>query len=218
MPAPWEAWGEQGQFRDGHVRLDHQHLGAVLGDAATLVLAADHEAGDVVHEQQRDAVAIAELHELRGLVGRLAEQHAVVTEDPDLVAEDEGAAGDQGRSVAGLELVEHAAVDDAGDDFAHVELLLDVVGDDPVQLGRVVVRRLGHTHVEVASVRRRPHADDVARQREGLAFGVHGVVGRPGDGGVHVRATEFLGADLLAGGGLHKRRGLRERRRPCRGP
>jgi hypothetical protein len=43
------------------------HLGAVLGDAAVLVLAADHEAGDVLQEQQRDLALAAQLDEVRGL-------------------------------------------------------------------------------------------------------------------------------------------------------
>src|SRR5215813_1437634 len=41
----------------GHVGARHRryHLGSVLGDAAGLVLAADHEAGDVLKEDERYA-------------------------------------------------------------------------------------------------------------------------------------------------------------------
>ena len=61
-------------------------LRAVLGDAARLVVAADHEPGDVLQEQQRDAAAVAELDEVRGLQRGLAEQDPVVGDDPDRVA------------------------------------------------------------------------------------------------------------------------------------
>src|SRR3712207_7711945 len=43
------------------------HLRAVLGDAAGLVVAADHEAGDVLQEQQRDRPLVAQLDEVRAL-------------------------------------------------------------------------------------------------------------------------------------------------------
>jgi hypothetical protein len=42
-------------------------LAPSLGDAFVLVLAADHEAGDVLQEQQRDAALAAQLDEVRAL-------------------------------------------------------------------------------------------------------------------------------------------------------
>ena len=63
-------------------------LGAVLDDAALLVARADHEAGDVLGEQDRHAHAVAELDELRALVALLAEEDAVVREHADGVAAD----------------------------------------------------------------------------------------------------------------------------------
>ena len=71
-------------------------LGAVAGDAAVLVLPADHEAGDVLQEHQRDAALVAQLDEVRALERGLAEQDAVVGDDPDLVAVDPGEPADQG--------------------------------------------------------------------------------------------------------------------------
>jgi hypothetical protein len=58
-------------------------LGAVLGDAAGLVLAADHEAGDVLQEHERDAALAAQLDEVRALQRDSREQDAVVGEDAD---------------------------------------------------------------------------------------------------------------------------------------
>ena len=74
------SFGTRGAGDGGH------ELGAVLGDAAGLVVAADHEAGDVLQEQQRDPAAVAQLDEVRALQRRLAEQDPVVGEDPDRVA------------------------------------------------------------------------------------------------------------------------------------
>ena len=55
---------------------------APSGDAAVLVFPADHEAGDVLQEEQRDAALVAQLDEVRALERRLAEQDAVVGDDP----------------------------------------------------------------------------------------------------------------------------------------
>ena len=88
-------------------------LGAVLGDAAGLVLLADHEAGDVLEEDERDAALAGELDEVRPLQRALGEEHAVVGENPDREALDVAEAADEGLAVERLELVEVAAVDDA---------------------------------------------------------------------------------------------------------
>ncbi len=103
-------------------------LGAVLGDAAGLVFPPDHEAGDVLQEDQRDLALAAQLDEMRAFQRALREQDAVVGDDADGNAVDVREAGDERRAVARLELVEAGAIDDAGDHLA------DVVGG--VQVGR----------------------------------------------------------------------------------
>ena len=110
---------------------------------AALVLAADHEAGDVLQEDQRDAAQVAQLDEMRRLERRLGEQHAVVGDDADEEAVQPREAGDERRRVALLELVEPRAVDEARDDLAHVVRLADVGVDDAVDLGRIVARLFG---------------------------------------------------------------------------
>ena len=75
------------------------HLGAVLGDAAGLVFAADHEAGDVLQEDQRDVALAAQRDEVRAFERRLREEDAVVGEDPDRIAPDPGEAADERRAV-----------------------------------------------------------------------------------------------------------------------
>src|SRR5438552_5349111 len=82
------------------------HLRAVLGDAGILVLAAHHEAADVLQEEQRHAARGAQLDEVRALLSHLAEQDAVVGNDAHRHAVQAREAGDQRRAVARLELVQ----------------------------------------------------------------------------------------------------------------
>src|SRR5690606_39260509 len=98
----------------GHLRGGDggDELGTVLGDALGLVLAADHEATDVLQEQQRDAALARELDEMRALERGFGEQHAVVGEDRHRLAPDMREAADERRTVERLELVKLAAVDD----------------------------------------------------------------------------------------------------------
>ena len=111
-------------------------LAPSLGDAAGLGIPSDHEAGDVLQEQQRDAALVAQLDEVRALLRRLAEQHAVVGDDADRMPVDAGEAGDERLAVLALELVELAAVDESRDDLAHVVGLVHVDRHDAVELGR----------------------------------------------------------------------------------
>src|SRR5262249_62014971 len=99
------------------------HLGTILGDAARLVLAADHEAGNVLQEQERDAALATQLDEMGALEGRLGEQNAVVGDDADRNSAEMCEPGHQRRAVERLELVEHGAIDQPADDGADVEPL-----------------------------------------------------------------------------------------------
>ena len=101
-----------------------------------LVFPADHEAGDVLQEQQRDAALAAQLDEMRALERAFRKQDAVVGDDADRHAFEMREAGDQRGAVELLELVEFAAVDDAGDDLAHIILRGQRRRDDAVELGR----------------------------------------------------------------------------------
>src|SRR2546430_1897601 len=69
------------ELRDDAAGDGGDHLRAVLGDAARLVLLADHESADVLEEDERHAALIAELDEMRRPERRLAEQNAVVRDD-----------------------------------------------------------------------------------------------------------------------------------------
>ena len=148
--------------------------------------------------------------------GRLAEEDAVVRQDPDRVALDPREAADERLAVERLELVEARAVDDPGDQLARVDLVAEVGRDQAVELGRVGRGLLGGRDVPRRVLRRRVQvADDLAHQRERVLVGGRVVVGDAREPRVHVRAAELLGAHLLAGRRLHERRAADEDRARC---
>ena len=89
-------------------------------DAFVLVAAPDHEAGDVLQEDQRNAPLRAEFDEMRALLRGLGKQHSVVGDDAHRRAHDLGEARHQRLAEAGLELVEFRSVDHPRDHLADV--------------------------------------------------------------------------------------------------
>ena len=90
------------------------HLVAVFGDAAPLVFPADYVTVDVLEEQERDALAIAELDELRSLERAIGEEHAVVAQDSHLISVDVSPAANQSRTIKRLEFQEFASRQPSG--------------------------------------------------------------------------------------------------------
>ncbi len=171
-----------------------------------LVLLADHETGDVLQKDQRDAALRAQLDEVRALQRRLGKQDAVVGDDADRHAVQVGESADQRRAVERLELVEFAVVDDAGDDFANIERLAQARRHDSVELVDRVARLARRAQLDIRSFLAIEPGDEVARERERVLVVGRQVIDDPGDPGVHVGATEFLGGDDFAGRGLDQRR------------
>src|SRR5690606_16243933 len=121
--------GELGDGRGGH---RCHHLGAVPGNPFVLVFATHHEAGDVLQEDQRNAALAAQFDEVGAFLGGFRKQDAVVGDDAYRHAVDMGESGHQRRAEACLEFIEFGAVDDTGDDFAHVVGFAGVGGNDAV--------------------------------------------------------------------------------------
>src|SRR5699024_5786361 len=158
----------------------------------------------------RDTALVAQLDEVRTLERGLAEQHAVVGHDAHRVTVDVGEAGDQGGAVAGLELVDLAAVDDPGDDLPRVLSGAQVGGDRTVQGGRVHGRRPGLAHLPGGRGGWRQGGDGVAQDGQGVPVVLGQVVHHPGGAGVQVAAAELFGGDVLTDRGLHQRRAAQE--------
>ena len=62
----------------------------MFGNAFRLIFAADHEAGDVLEEEERDAPLLRQFDEVRALLRAFAEQHAVIGKDRDRNTPDMG--------------------------------------------------------------------------------------------------------------------------------
>ena len=93
---------DDGELRHFRARDGRNELRAVFGDAAVFVLFADHEAGDVLQEEQRRSALRAEFDEVRAFERAFAKQNAVVGDDADRMAFDAREAADQRRAVARL--------------------------------------------------------------------------------------------------------------------
>ena len=88
VAGPETAPDEDGEFGHGGAGDGRDELGAVLGDARVLGFAADHEARDVLEEEERDGALGAELDEVGAFEGGGGEEDAVVGEDADGVVVD----------------------------------------------------------------------------------------------------------------------------------
>ena len=73
------------------------HLVAILRNASPLVFPADYVTVDVLEEQERDALTIAELDELGSLERAIREEHAVVSQYSDLISMDISPAANQSQ-------------------------------------------------------------------------------------------------------------------------
>ena len=184
------------------------HLGAVLGDAARLVFAADHEARDVLQEQQRDAALAAQLDEMRAPSAPISENRMpLLPRMPTGMPSDMREARHQRRAVELLELVELRTVDQSRDDLAHVVLRRE---RRPARCRRARpdrrAARAASRSAMSACLRRVEVGDDAPRDRQRVVVVVGVVIGDAGLARMHIGAAEILGRHDLAGRRLHQRR------------
>ena len=184
----------------------------MLGNAFGLVFAPDHEAGDVLQEQQRNLALATQLDEVRALLGRFGKQHAVVGNDAHRHAFDVRKTGDQRGAVARLELVELGAVDDARDDLVNVVRLARVGRDHAVQLARIEQRRTRLDQALCVILAPVQVCDRSPRNRQRVHVVLRQMIGHAGQARVHVATAQVFGADDLANGRLHQRRAGQEDR------
>ena len=151
-----------------------------------------------------------QLDEVGALQRALREQDAVVGQDGDRVAPDPGEAADQGLAVEGLELVEGRAVDDAGDDLAHVVGGPDILRDDAVKLLGVEQGRPGFSQDRALGPAGVQAGDDPADDGQGVGVVLGHVVDDARPPAMHVGAAKVGGRDDLARRGLHQGRPAKE--------
>src|SRR5205814_3410247 len=160
----------------------------------------------------RNAALHAQLDKMRALQRTLGKQDAVIGEDANGIAADPREAAHQGRAIELLELVELAAVDDAGDDVAHVVGPAHVIRDDAVDLLGRVERLLRLGERQRYRLHRIEIAGNAARDAERVAVIERVMIGDAGDAAVDVGAAKLLGGDDLAGGRLHQWRAAKKDR------
>ncbi|MCY1298965.1 hypothetical protein D9M70_484760 [compost metagenome] len=94
------------KFRHLGGRNSGYHLSAVFRDALVLILAADHEAIDILQKQKGYVSLSTELNEMSPLLRRFAEEDAVVGNNSQTHPVEVRKASHQRASVTGLEFVE----------------------------------------------------------------------------------------------------------------
>src|SRR3546814_16315509 len=87
----------------------------MLGDTLGFIFSADHEAADILEEEQGNTPLLRQFDEMRALDRAFAEQHAIVGKDRDRNAPDMRETADERRPIGRLELVKRAAIADARD-------------------------------------------------------------------------------------------------------
>ena len=193
IAGPVTAAGDDGKFWHGSGGHGGDHLGAVLGDPAGFVFRADHEAGDVLQEDQRDAALVGQLDEVGGFLGAFGEENAVIRKDGDRHAVKARETADEGFAVELLELVELRAVNETGDDFAGIIGLAHVPRHQAVQFGRIVEGGLRLGQLEWLGLRLVQRTDDRADDGERVRVVGSVVVGDAGAAGVDIGAAEVFG-------------------------
>ncbi|MNZ39634.1 hypothetical protein D3C78_571320 [compost metagenome] len=106
----------------------------MLGDPLPLGLASHHKAGDVLQKQQGNGAPVAQLDKVGAFLGAVAVEHAVVGEYPHRHALYAGEPGDECGAEQGLELVEHGAIHQAGDELPGVIGALEAGAHQAVEL------------------------------------------------------------------------------------
>lgn len=90
IPRPKTAPGDDSELRYLRARDRRHEFRAVLRDAAVFGLGADHEARDILQEEEGNLPLRAELDEVRAFEGGSGEEDAVIGEDTDSVTVDAG--------------------------------------------------------------------------------------------------------------------------------
>merc|ERR1712070_447530 len=198
VPRPRTRAYDDGELRDIRTRNRRDELGAILCDPAFLRILADHEAGDILEENEGDLALTAELDEVGAFEAAFGEEDAVVGDDADGPAVQGCETGYECAAVEGFEFGEGGAVDDAGDDFVHGDVLFEVRANDAVELGGIVERFFegfgrgwdgGVVQV----------ADASSREDEGVCVVYGEIVCYSGNFAVEFPASELFGGDFLAG-------------------
>ena len=178
----------------------------MLGDAAFLVLFADHKAGDVLQKQQRNTALASQLDKVRALLRRLGKEDAVVGQNCHRVAVQMREATHQGGAIERLEFIKGAVIHQPGDHLAHIEGLLGIGRNNAVQLLCRVTRGDGRAGIQLTLLTPVQIADATAGEGQGVLVVLGVMVRHAGRTAMHIGTAQGFGTDHLTGRGLHQRR------------
>jgi hypothetical protein len=116
--------------RDLTIRNGIDELSTLANDALGFVLAADDEARDILEEEDRHGLAVAQLNEVSALTGRVREKDAIISQDAYGIAIDFGPACDERTTPERFEFQEAGIVHDASYQLPNVKRLAGIGGDD----------------------------------------------------------------------------------------
>ena len=184
----------------------------MLGDALRLIFAADHEAGDILEEEQRDAPLAGQLDEMRALDRAFGEQHAIIGEDRHRYAPDMREAANQSGAIERLELMKLAAIDDARDHLAHIIGRAHILRDDAIKLLRIELRRPRVAQIDVRLQVRLERGNNIAQDAQRMVVIFRDMIHHAGPAAMEVAAAQILRADDLPRRRLHQRRACKEDR------
>ena len=141
--------GDDRDLRDRCLAVRKEELRPVADDPAVFLLDAGEEPRDVDERQEADVERIAEPHEPRGLdrridVERAREDLRLIPDDADRIAFEPREAHDDVPRPMLVHLEPGSAVDDSGDDVAHVVRLVGLPRHDGGELRDVGI--VGHRH------------------------------------------------------------------------
>ncbi|KWV85105.1 Methylmalonyl-CoA carboxyltransferase 12S subunit [Pseudomonas fluorescens] len=153
-----------------------------------------------MQEQQRNPALAGQFDKVRAFLRGFGEEDAVVGQDRYRVAMQVRKAAHQGRAEQGLELIEHRAVHQPCDDFAHIKGLLGIRRDHAVQLFAAVQRRHRRALQQLTLLAPIEVGHAAPRQRQGVLIAVGIVVGHARDLAVHIGTAQVFGAHHFTGG------------------
>ena len=106
-----------------HEHSPPHHFCAILGDATIFILAPNHNASDVLQEDERNSALVTQLHKVSALLRTIAKQDAIVGDDANGIAKKACKTRDEGGTVERFELIQARAVDYASNDRTNVKSL-----------------------------------------------------------------------------------------------
>ena len=129
------------------IRYGADQFSTVLGDALLLKLLADHEARDVLKEDERNLALTAKLDKVSSFKGTLREKNTIIGYDANWMPIKMTEASDERIAVVLLKLMESAPIEDSRQNGVHVERLLMVDRNDSIQVLNRVERLLWLNYV-----------------------------------------------------------------------